>query len=84
MKKIKNFQQEYRSKGMYETTASEERLYWLIVEFQNLESELDELIDLHQRGNLKLSDAWALINTARAIKAASSELLHSLVKEEID
>lgn len=84
MKKIKKFQREYGNKGMYETTASEERLYWLIVEFQNLESELDELIDLHQRGNLKLSDAWALINTARAIKAASSELLHCLVKEEID
>lgn len=84
MKKIKKFQREYENKGMYETTASEERLYWLIVEFQNLESELDELIDLHQRGNLKLSDAWALINTARAIKAASSELLHCLVKEEID
>ena len=49
MKKIKKFQREYENKGMYETTASEERLYWLIVEFQNLESELDELIDLHQR-----------------------------------
>lgn len=66
---------------MYETTASEERLYWLTVEFQNLESELDELIDLHQRGNLKLSDALALINTARDLKLASGELLHCLVKE---
>lgn len=81
MKRIKKFQQEYRSKSMYETTASEERLYWLTVEFQSLESELDELIDLHQQGNLKLSDAWTLINTARVLKSASSELLHCLVKE---
>lgn len=84
MKKIKKFKQEYRNKGMYETTASEERLYWLTVEFQNLESELDEFIDLHQRGNLKLSDALALINTARDLKAASGELLQCLVKEEND
>lgn len=84
MKKIKKFQREYRSKSMYETTASEERLYWLTVEFQSLESELDELIDLHQQGNLKLSDAWTLINTARVLKAASSELLHCLVKENIE
>ena len=69
---------------MYETTASEERLYWLTIEFQSLESELDELIDLHQQGNLKPSDAWALINTARDLKATSSRLLHFLVKEEID
>lgn len=69
---------------MYEITASEERLYWLTVEFQSLESELDELIDLHQQGNLKLSDAWTLINTARVLKAASSELLHCLVKENIE
>lgn len=81
MKRIKKFQQEYRSKSMYEATASEERLYWLTVEFQSLESELDELIDLHQQGNLKLSDAWALINTARVLKATSSRLLHCLVKE---
>ena len=79
MKRIKKFQQEYRSKSMYETTASEDRVCWMTVEFQSLESELDELIDLHQQGNLKLSDAWALINTARVLKAASSELLHCLV-----
>lgn len=84
MKKIEKFQQEYRSKSMYETTASEERLYWLTVEFQSLEGELNELIELYQLGDLKLSDAWALINTARVLKAASSELLHCLVKENIE
>nr|DAT45979.1 MAG TPA: hypothetical protein [Caudoviricetes sp.] len=39
MKKIKKFQQEYRGKSIYGTTASEERLYWLTVEFQSLEGE---------------------------------------------
>lgn len=81
MKKIKKFQQEYRGKSIYGTTASEERLYWLTVEFQSLEGELNELIDLHQQGNLKPSDALALINTARDLKLASGELLHCLVKE---
>ena len=81
MKRIKKFQQEYRGKSIYETTASEERLYWLTVELQSLESELDELIDLHQQGNLKPSDTLALINTARDLKLASGELLHCLVKE---
>ena len=84
MKKIEKFQQGYRSKSMYETTASEERLYWLTVEFQSLEGELNELIELYQLGDLKLSDAWTLINTARVLKAASSELLHCLVKENIE
>lgn len=69
---------------MYETTASEERLYWLTIEFQSLEGELNELIELYQLGDLKLSDAWALINTTRVLKAASSELLHCLVKENIE
>lgn len=50
MKRIKKFQQEYRGKSIYGTTASEERLYWLTVEFQSLEGELNELIDLYQLG----------------------------------
>lgn len=84
MKRIKKFQQEYRSKEANEITDSESELYLLTIELQSLESKLNKLIDLHQQGNLKLSDAWTLINTARVLKAASSELLHCLVKENIE